>query len=357
MNLDDALSAAISSSGGNDGSAGGGGNPDAGAGASGPAAAGEQAGAVADAGPARDAKPEGGPARGPDGKFAAKPQADQKAPVSSPPPAGSDAKATAPAAVPSPEALKPPQSWNAEEREHWASMSPVAQKAAIRRETEIQRGLQEAAGPKRFHDEFSQAWRPVEGLFAGQNPLEVTRSLLQTAAQLRTAPAQDRAAILWKMAQAHGVSVDHLAAVIDGTGQPIQAQQLDTEEIIRRAEEAADKRWEAREQQRVEQGARSELAAFVADHEFYNDVRLHMQGLLQSRAATTLQEAYEAATYANPKVRAIIQQREAAKAASAAAPTQRMATTSPRPEPAAARVASKPSGLDDAVAAAIAGSR
>jgi hypothetical protein len=65
--------------------------------------------------------------------------------------------------------------------------------------------------------------------------------------------------------------------------------------------------------------AQNEVAQFLNQAEFGEDVREDMADILETAQkrgkSMTLQEAYEAATYMNPSVRKVMQQRQAAQGA------------------------------------------
>jgi hypothetical protein len=89
-------------------------------------------------------------------------------------------------------------------------------------------------------------------------------------------------------------------------------------------------------QQEVSQSREAEINNVIekfatdAKNEFFTDVAGHMQALLANGHAKDLQEAYDQACWANPKVRAVMQQREQAKQQKAKAANVSIAGSGPR---------------------------
>lgn len=255
-----------------------------------------------------------------------------------------------------PEALKAPQSWKANLREKWGTLPRELQEEVLRREKEISSGLEQHAGSKKFQQEWQQTIGPYEAMIRaeGANPLGAVQNLLQTAMALRTAPPQHKAQLLAQMIHTFGVPIEALAAAIDG--QPSPQQQAPGPYRDPRVDQLFQQIQAAQHQQQhsLNQRAHQDIAAFSEGKEFFEDVRLRMSAIMSSGLPKTLEQAYDEACWGDPHVRAVLQQREAAKAAAnAQASTQRAraAASSVKSEPAG--VASpKPQGIRASLEAA-----
>lgn len=286
--------------------------------------------------------------RDPKGRFAGtkEGQAKADAPVK---PTATVAAAVKPGApgVATPKAVEPvraPQAWTPAAREAFAKAPPEVQAEVNRREKQMATAMQEGANHRKFADSFNQVVSPYMGTIQaeGGNPLSAISSLLQTAQALRTAPPAHKATLVAKIIKDFGVPVESIAAALDGQAPPETQQggyqDPRVDQLMARLESAAQQR-----QQSTNARAMGELETFRAKAEFLEDVRSHM-GVLLAEAAQqgrgmTLQESYDMATWANPQIRGILQQREAAKAANAgSASTQRAraAASSVRGQPAGA---------------------
>jgi hypothetical protein len=262
--------------------------------------------------------------------------------------AGSGGQSTAPA-VPPVEVIKPPQSLTPQEREHFNKAPVEIQRAIVRREKEISQGLQEAAEPKRFHQQFQQTVAPYLGMIQaeGGEPLKAVGSLLQTAAALRTAPPAHKAQIIANMVRTFGVPLETLAAAIDGqpmTQGQTQHQSVDPNVIAQQVME----RIQASSRERYFTQAQQEASKFGETHEFFEDVREDMAHLMENATrrgvALTMEQAYDKACKMHDDVSGVMQQRQAAKAAvatQASAQRAKDASSSVRSQPSAAPSAQK----------------
>jgi len=109
----------------------------------------------------------------------------------------------------------------------------------------------------------------------------------------------------------------------------------------------------------VQQKVQADMASFQQSHEFFDDVRRDMGDLMEMfhnrGVALSLDEAYDKAVKLHPEISAVLQQREAAKAAgNAQASTQRAkdASSSVRSNPAGATSAAPGDTLRGAIEAA-----
>lgn len=253
-----------------------------------------------------------------------------------------------PAPVTTPtEALKPPQSWKPLARERWAKLDPELQQEVLRREKDIATAMQEFAPAKRLHSDFQQMLKPYEAILKaeGAQPLQVMGSLLQTFAQLKTAPPAHKAQIVAQMIQGFGVPIDALDDVLTGKTPPRSqsAAVVDPNAIAAQVRQQVLQGIAQQRQQQLAQKHQTEIEAFAADpkNEFFEDVREEMADLIEvadRRGRTmSLGEAYASVLKTHPELSQVLQQREAAKAAATAnAATQRAksASSSVKSEPA-----------------------
>ncbi len=107
------------------------------------------------------------------------------------------------------------------------------------------------------------------------------------------------------------------------SGQPQAPQQpQDIQSYVAQLVQQAIQPITAQAEQQQTQQLQTTLDTFASDpkHPFFNDVRYHMGQLIEAKAAKSLDEAYEMATWANPTIRAHLlgEQREATDKAKAA---------------------------------------
>lgn len=238
-----------------------------------------------------------------------------------PPPRQADTVAS-PAPIPVPgetsTALKAPQSWKPAAREAWSKVPADVQQEIDRREREMQRKLTETDEQRKGYDGFRQAAAPFEQHIRanGGEVLPTVQGLLQTQYQLATGTPQTKAALVAQVIKAYGVGIEELASALDGQPQAQQGQGQQSfrdprfDQFIGGLEAERDRRAQSRRAEMTQ-----ELSAFAAKNEFYEDVKERMAALLGNKQASTLDEAYDAAVWSRTDLRAILQQREAAKAA------------------------------------------
>lgn len=206
---------------------------------------------------------------------------------------------------------RPPSSWTSKAREDWALIPEHLQKEITRREEAAHLGarkLQETyAGPRAL----LEAVKPlvVEVSQAGVNPIEHIRSLMLTERVLRTADLPTKFKTLLTMADQFGIPLRQV--VNQSVGEevlkaPSQQESLHPE-IKRELDEI--RAWREEQEQ-------AQLAAYVEDEtagmEFLEDVRMDMADLIERGIASSLQDAYDRATWANPQVREVLLSRQAA---------------------------------------------
>lgn len=298
----------------------------------------------------------------------AKPATDPKAA-----PASATAK---PAAAPkdgaaAPAAPKPPQSWKANVREKWASLPPEVQAEVARREKDVAQTLQQAAQARQFAEQFSETVRPFEAMLRAENadPLRTVGSLLQTAAALRTAPPPHKAQLVANMVRAFGVDISMLdqalTAAANGNGAaPAPAQPQPRPEQFRdpRVDDLLGKLSAAEQRVATERTTRAEreVSAFAESHEFFDDVRETMADLREVAERRgvdlPLEEAYNRAIALHPEIPQVLQQREAAKAATTGKPATlraKTAASSVRSHPTASVGKTQPTSLREQLEAAM----
>lgn len=254
-------------------------------------------------------------------------------------------------AAPTPGALtavKAPQSWKPAAREKWATLAPEVQQEVARRETEVNQRLRESADAQKQWGAFREATAPYEGVFRaeGGDATGAALTALQTSVALRVAPPAHKAAIVANIINTFGVPLEAINQYLQG-GAP-QGHQTPPPA----PQQFRDPRFDqfiAERQAQVQQATASEVESFGADHEFIEDVRHEMADLLEVAArrgvALSLEDAYTRAVKLHPGVAEVMEQRDAATAATAAqAATQRARAAS-------ASVRSRPAGPSSAPAA------
>lgn len=262
-----------------------------------------------------------GPVRDERGRFAPKNEpADQTQPEKG------IAEPAQPTIRPMPASLKP------EIKARWEKLDPDVQDELIRRDAEVQQAKQEWDKKASRFNKLDEVLSPARSMWElnGVTEDQAIRQLLAAENLLRTDPM---AGLQW-LAQQYGVHPSQVGAMLQQQ-QQLQPQgsqvgselQVLVDQIseLRAWKDNAEKQQEQRE---IEQAERA-IADFKARPEgrYFDDVRDQIVKFLDAGAASTLEEAYDLACYANPKIRALLeaQRAEQEKATKAAASARRAA--------------------------------
>jgi len=224
------------------------------------------------------------------------------------------------------DAEKAPVSWTPAAREHWGAIPPAAQAEINKRESDISRGLQQAAGHKRVADEYYQTVAPFQNFIQaeGSTPAQAITELMTTAAQLTMGSPAKKAEVVKNIIAQYNVDIgvldqilsdqpvadDPNAPLLDAIDQRLAPINTFMGQVNSGREEAAHA---------VNTEATTELAEFQQTHaEFYEDLREDMADLMDMAAnrgrSMTLEQAYERASSVHPEIGPILTQRAAAEA-------------------------------------------
>lgn len=216
-------------------------------------------------------------------------------------------------------------------RERWNTLPPEVQQEVLRREREINVGLQTAADARKFHEEFSKVAGPYQQYlqtFANGNPLEAFGNYLRTATLLRTGSPQEKANAVAAAIREYGIDVTILDTALaaqlkgqpyappqgqPGGHQPQPFRDPRVDDMLRMREEE------------MTAAMSEELETFANDpkNEFYQDVRADMADWLEFNAGrgrkVTLQQAYDYAVKNSESVQATLATRKTEAARNAGA--------------------------------------
>ena len=255
--------------------------------------------------------------RGEDGKFKAKEPGIQAGPKTGP---------------------KAPASWKPDVREHWAALPEGVRTEISRRESEVQRTLQESAEARKNYDVMMKTIAPYEAFIKaeGSNPIQAIDNLMSTAARLRTGTGPELATMVAGIVKQFGVGrfgnnfIEMLDSALAGQAPQQHAPHNEFEQVLNQRLAPVQQmltqfqQAQLQQQQLVQQQAVSEVEQFLAKAEFGNDVREDMADLLETAQRRgqnlTLADAYKKAVMMNDTVRSVLAQR--ARASQARSTTQ-----------------------------------
>lgn len=226
-----------------------------------------------------------------------------------------------------PKAERAPASWKPELREHWATLPDGVRSEIYRRESEVQRTLQETAEARKTAEAVMKTIAPYEAFIKAENsnPLQAIDNLMSTAARLRTGTAPELAQLVAGIVNQFGVGrfgnafIEQLDGALAGQTPKVDPQQNAIEQVLNQKLAPVQQmltqfqQAQAQQQQMVQQQAVNEVEQFLSKAEFGNDVREDMADILevaQRRGINmTLQDAYKKAVMMNDNVRSVLTQR------------------------------------------------
>jgi hypothetical protein len=238
-----------------------------------------------------------------------------------------------PKSGPKQQADRAPQAWRPEVREHWAQLPDTVRSEIQRREVEHARFIQESSEARKNYDAMLRTIAPYEAFIKAENsnPIQAIDNLMSTAARLRTGTAPELASLVAGIVNQYGTGrfgngfIEMLDSALAGQTPQQDPQQIAMEQVLNQRLAPMQnmltqfQQAQIAQQQQVAQAAQSEVATFLDQAEFGNDVREDMADLLEAAQRKgqnlSLADAYKKACLLNDNVRAVITQRVKAKGA------------------------------------------
>ena len=252
----------------------------------------------------------------------AKDKGDEPLPADAEEPRAEDAPEAAEA---SQESLKPPVSWKPAVREHWAKLPADVKTEVLRREQEIQRGLQQASSHRKVAEEYLNTVKPFQPLMQsmGASPSQAITTVMGTVSQLAQGTTSQKAEIIASIIKDYGVDIVALDTVLSGQELPDDPNTGLMNQFEERLQPIYGfmeqmQGYQQTENQTITSKAADDLNSFAGDsgNEFFEDVRTVMADYLEVAAnnhrVMTLKEAYDRACQDDPSIRKVLGQRAAA---------------------------------------------
>lgn len=208
------------------------------------------------------------------------------------------------------EAARAPNTWTPAAREHWADMPTTVQAEITKRENEIATTLTHTAQQRELAEAFESTIAPFKAVMAAEgatNPLEAIENTFNVVATLRMGNEPTKAAMVARLMQTYGVTVDSLADVLEGVQAQQPQQQAYSEQDVA---QIVDQRLAQNQNQQVVQTVQAEMDTFKAGAEFFDDVRTEMATLAEvakrKGESTSWQQLYDGAIAMRPDLQQII---------------------------------------------------
>ena len=227
---------------------------------------------------------------------------------------------------------KPPQSWGAAEREHWANLDPAVQAQVQKRESEIQNVMNQSAESKHFYTEFVNNMAPFDGLMRANNvaPMDAVKDLMGTAAELMQGTTESKAETVAKIIEQYGIDVATLDTALSGrinnnasaaANEPeaslknYLSEQLAPVQQFMQNQQAQ----QTSNQQAQYQTEQQNLQTFMNSNEFAGDLLGDMSDMMTIAANRNepmdYKQDYDKALMLRPDIQQILQQRQGGQTA------------------------------------------
>lgn len=205
--------------------------------------------------------------------------------------------------------IEPPVGAPAVIKEKWAVLPDEVRAEIARREDEIHKKFTQHDEERKLGKDLKEVISPYMPLIAAQggSPTTAVANLLNTAYQLNTGTPQQKLQLFQQLAQQYGIDITALNQQQDYQDPYI----LQLQNKISELEQRTQPQFLQKQLQDQMETARitSEVQAFASDpaNPHYAKVAPVMSALVTSGRAKTLKEAYDAACWADPEVRSILE--------------------------------------------------
>jgi hypothetical protein len=208
-----------------------------------------------------------------------------------------------------------PIGWDKTDTEEWNTLSEKAQDQFLKRDKQYATKIQQSAEGKQFADTIKQVEAPFQAMIQaeGANTVTAYQNYLKTAYTLRTGSPEQKAQVLNDLARTFNVPVQgggnapagqeddiYVDPDIQALQQTIAAQN----QRIAQMENGVAQREQSAQQDEI-QSIDQDIDSFAKaeGHEHFSEVRLLMGALMTGGQAGDMDEAYEMAINAHPKIR------------------------------------------------------
>ena len=247
---------------------------------------------------------------------------DDPAPAADDDPAPAADDDPAPAAdddpAPSKDSIKAPLGWSPTSRSYWSKLPRDVQEQVAAREKEMAAAMADTKTARVTHETFTQMANSFAPVLAveGVDAMTATKSLFNTAAQLRMGNQETKAKVIAELIQNYDVDVETLDSTLMGQHTPANPENDQMAKMFNERFGPMLSHMQAQQEQQsvtAQTAADAEVTNFAEAAEFLSDVRLDMADLIDMAQARgkklPLQQAYDIACQANPEIKGILDER------------------------------------------------
>lgn len=233
-------------------------------------------------------------------------------PLDKPPPQQSDEeKAAAEAAEaeknsPEVQATGAPETWTKEALVEWAKIPERAQQEILKREADMMTGLETYKERASLGERYDTVVEPYRAALTAQNvdPVQLFQSFAGNHYLLTFGTPEQKHQIAANLVKTYNLDLNAINGLLGDRPQVAPEIQALMNEIngLKTNLSQRDQQTQSQQLATIE----AEVAAFAADpkNQYFNEVAGDIKSLIDGRAATSLQDAYDKAVWANPTTRA-----------------------------------------------------
>ncbi len=205
------------------------------------------------------------------------------------------------------EAVGAPKTWTKAALEKWATVDPTVQAEVLKREEDFMRGIGQYKEKADLGDRYDKVVEPFRGVLAAENidPVQLFQSFSANHYLLTRGTPQQKLELTANLIQGYGIDFAALSEFIGSADRSAPDPELvalrrELAEIKGSLTQRATAETEATRGQIVQ-----EIETFGKDpsHPYFDELSEDIAKLVETGLATSLQEAYDKAVYANPVTR------------------------------------------------------
>lgn len=200
-----------------------------------------------------------------------------------------------------------PKTWSKEAIADWATVSPRAQQEILKREEDMMRGIAQYKGAAELGQSYDKVVEPYRAALEADNidPVQMFQSFSANHYLLSRGTPQQKVELAANLLSGYQIPLPELLEYMaDNLSEPTDPKVAALERRLEAFETSARRTTNAAQEQQTARVI-GEVEAFAADpaHLYFNELATDIGKLFESGLATTLEEAYDKAVFANPVTR------------------------------------------------------
>jgi len=213
-----------------------------------------------------------------------------------------------------------PSTWSKAAAEKWAGVDPAIKAEVLKREQDMFNGLEQYKSRAEIGDRYEGVIAEFKPILEAEqiDPVELFGNFAANHYLLSRGTPEQKLTIATNLMAHYGIDIEQVQQRL--SSQPAVNPELEALRAEVHALKQGVTTIASREQEAVRQQFTQQVEAFAADpaHPYFSEVSEDIAKLLKAGAASSLEEAYDKAVYANPVTRQKEIERQTAEAVSTA---------------------------------------